>query len=75
MCQHPQRRGAPLQSSSSIVDFTLQIGLDARRQTEPRDMLVVPMHGEVVIETEGICTRLDGEIIWAIIHVDAITVP
>ena len=38
-------------------------------------MLIVPMHGEVVVKAGRIGARADGKIVWAVVHVNVITIP
>ena len=37
-------------------------------------MLFVPMHGEVVVKAGRIGARADGEIVWAVVHVNVIAI-
>ena len=62
------------EGSSPVVDFALQIGLDARGETEFRDVLIVPMHGKVIVEAGRVGARLDGEVVRAVVDIDAIAV-
>ena len=62
------------QSTTSVEDLALQVALKTCAQTEFRDVLVVPHHGEIIIQVNGIGASLKGEIVWVVFQEDAVLV-